>query len=79
MKIQVFSQYYNLAQAGRVEPLACPMHESEKPTIFALIHKEENNKIMLQCIACGYKNFVGQQLYENILNRIEGVANDIPI
>jgi len=79
MKIQVFSQYYNLAQAGRVEPLACPMHKSEEPIIFTLIHKEENNKIMLQCIACGYKNFVGQQLYENILKRIEGVINDIPI
>jgi len=75
MKIQVFSQYYNLAQAGRVEPLACPMHSEDNPAVFPLIHSEINNRIVLQCLACGYKNMVGQQLYENILERIKKVEN----
>ena len=74
MKIQVFSQYYNLAQAGRVKPLACPMHPSDEP-IYPLIHTEENYRIVLQCLSCGYKNMVGQQLYENILERIKKVEN----
>jgi hypothetical protein len=76
MKIQVFSQYYDLAQAGRLEPLACPMHEEEKPLIYPLIHKDEEEKIVLQCLACGYKNIAGQQLYENIIERIKKVENE---
>jgi hypothetical protein len=71
MMIRVFSKYYNLAQAGKVDFLACPMHKEDEPAIFPLIHEEiENEKIMLHCIACGYKNVAGQQLYENILERI---------
>jgi len=73
MKIQVFSEYYNLAQAGRVKPLACPNHESDYDigeVIYWLNHKEENDKIVLYCTACGYKQFVGLQLYENVLREI---------
>lgn len=79
MKIQVFSQYYNLAQAGRVKPLACPNHKEDKETFnveFELYHKEVNNKIMLYCIACGYEQIAGLQLYENILNKIKEVENE---
>jgi len=76
MKIQVFSQYYNLAQAGRVEPLACPMHLNDSPAIYPLIHTEENYKIVLQCLACGYKNIAGLQLYENIKNKIKEAVNE---
>ncbi len=75
MKIQVFSQYYNLAQEGRVEPLSCPMHKEYEPAIYPLIHKEINNRIILECLACGYKNLVGQQLYELIIKKIEKVEN----
>jgi hypothetical protein len=74
MKIQVFSEYYNLAQAGRVKPLACPMHQEHEPAVFPLIHAEENDKIVLHCLACGYKNIAGQQLYKNIIEQIKGVT-----
>ena len=70
MKIQVFSQYYNLAQEGRVKPLSCPQHKSDEPAIFPLVHKDDNDKIVLQCLACGYTLIAGQQLYENLLSRI---------
>ena len=71
MKIQVFSQYYNLAQAGRVKPLACPLHKDEPDTIYPLIHQEENKKVVLQCLSCGSKILAGQHLYEKILKEIE--------
>ena len=76
MKIQIFSQYYNLGQAGRVKPLACPMHIEDPDVIFPLIHKYENDKIVLQCLACGYKNIAGQQLYENIIEQIKKIKNE---
>jgi hypothetical protein len=76
MKIQIFSEYYNLAQAGRVKPLACPMHPEDQEITFQLIHKEENDKVVLQCLACGYKNMPGQQFYENLIERIKRATND---
>ena len=79
MKIQVFSQYYNLAQAGKLDFLACPMHEDDFKTFavrYELEHREEKDKIVLHCKACGYKNIVGQQLYENIIERIKKVENE---
>lgn len=75
MRIQVFSQYRKLAEAGKVKPLTCPMHLDETAE-FLLVHKEENYKIVLCCLACGYKNMVGIVMYENLLEIIRGVEND---
>jgi uncharacterized Zn finger protein len=75
MKIQIFSQYYNLAQAGRVKPLACPNHKDEE-AIYKLVHSvDEDENIMLQCLSCGYSQKAGIQLYENILEKIKEVSN----
>lgn len=76
MKIQVFSEYYNLAQTGGVKPLACPNHKNDysfSDILYWLVHKEENNKIVLYCTACGYEQIVGLQLYENIIEQIKKV------
>jgi hypothetical protein len=73
MKIQVFSQYYNLAQAGRVKPLACPNHKNDysfKDIVYCLVHKSVEDKVVLYCTACGYEQIAGLQLYENILKEI---------
>ena len=77
MKIQVFSQYYNLAQAGRVKPLACPNHKSDytfSDVIYWLVHKSVEDDIVLYCTACGYEQKAGLQLYENILKEIVNVT-----
>ena len=71
MRIQVFSEYLRLAQAGKVDFLACPMHQEDKPLIYELLHKEEDNKIVLYCLACGYKNKAGLTLYNNLITLIE--------
>jgi hypothetical protein len=77
MLIQVFSKYYNLAQAGRVTPLACPDHYDEtgqfQKALYWLMHKEEDTKIVLYCTACGYKQIAGLQLYQNIINEMKRI------
>jgi len=77
MRIQVFSEYYNLAQAGKLKFPACPHHEEYKPAIFDLIHKLENDgQISLNCLACGYKMFPGIAFYHKILKEIESAKNE---
>ena len=76
MRIQVFSEYLQLAQAGRVNFLACPMHEEDKLVIFELLHKEENGKIVLYCLACGYKNIAGLTLYNNLITLIKAQLSE---
>lgn len=71
MRIQVFSEYLQMAQAGKVDFLACPMHKEDEPAIFPLAHKLKDDQVVLYCLACGYKNIAGQQLYDNILQRIK--------
>jgi DNA primase len=70
MQIQVFSEYLQLAQAGRVNFLACPMHQDQE-AIFPLTHQQEEDKIVLHCFACGYKNTAGSTLYNNLVELIE--------
>ena len=76
MKIQLFSEYYNMAQEGRVKPLSCPQHKNDELAIFPLVHTEQNDKIVLHCLACGYSQTAGQQLYENILSQIAETKNE---
>jgi hypothetical protein len=78
MKIQVFSEYYNLAQASRVKPLACPNHKSDhsfSDVLYWLVHKQVDDTIVLYCTACGYEQTAGLQLYENILEEMRKIKN----
>lgn len=71
MRLQVFSEYLQMAQEGKVNFLSCPMHSLEE-AVFPLVHKlNEEDKIMLHCMACGYKNLVGEETYNYILKIIE--------
>ena len=77
MRIQVFSEYYNLAQAGKLKFPACPYHEEDKPAIFDLIHKmEDDERISLNCNACGYKTYPGIDFYNKIIKKIMAVNNE---
>jgi len=78
MKIQVFSQYFKLAQEGKVKFLSCPNHKEDYEIFrvkYALLHKEEDDTIILYCTNCGYQQTAGLQLYENIIKEIEKVQN----
>ena len=66
MLIQVFSEYLKLAQAGKVNFLACPMHPLET-AVFPLYHNlDKKDRIVLTCHACDFKDIPGQAMYENI-------------
>ena len=57
MRIQVFSEYSKMVEAGRAKALLCPMHEDQ---IFSLQHESGNNDIIiLKCYACRYSLIVG--------------------
>jgi hypothetical protein len=78
MKIQVFSQYYKMAQEGKVNFLFCPKHKDDYEIFnvrYELMHKEENDSIVLYCINCGYNQTAGLQLYENLIEKIKEVEN----
>jgi len=77
MRIQVFSEYYNLAQAGKLKFPACPMHQEDILAEFGLIHKiNDQDVISLECMACGYKLYPGIDLYDQILRDIEALKNE---
>jgi len=75
MLIQVFSQYLQLAQEGKVDFLSCPQHKEEE-AVFPLSHTMENDKVFLYCPACGYKNFPGLDLYNTIVAEITPLLNE---
>jgi Tat protein secretion system quality control protein TatD with DNase activity len=75
MRIQVFSEYLQLAQAGKVNFLACPMHTNEE-AVFPLIHQQEEEDIVLHCYACGYKNIAGYTLYNNLITLIKAQLSE---
>ena len=74
MLIQVFSQHMQLAQEGKITFLRCPMHPLAEAT-FLMMHMQENDKIVLQCLACNYKVVAGKQLYENVLSIVQGALD----
>jgi hypothetical protein len=52
------------------------MHEEDKPVIFELVHNERDGRIVLQCFACGYKNYPGITLYNNLLDRLAALEQE---
>jgi hypothetical protein len=46
------------------------MHQDEEAK-FPLAHQQEEDKIVLHCFACGYKNAAGYILYNNLIELIE--------
>jgi hypothetical protein len=64
--IQVFSEYLQLAQAGKVNFLACPMHPEDGDLYHLSHYLDARERIVLTCYACGYKNIVGKTLYDII-------------
>jgi hypothetical protein len=76
MLIQVFSEYLQLAQAGRVNFLACPMHQEDPEITYQLIHRlTPEEEIVLDCFACGYKKKIGIDFYNSILEKIKNAQN----
>jgi len=53
------------------------MHKQDPGTTFSLLHKEEEEgKISLNCMACGYKKYPGINFYNKVLREIESAKNE---
>jgi hypothetical protein len=69
MQIQYVSKYIALSEEGLVPRLKCPMDQGSLQSNLDL---EDN--IYLYCLACEYKNNIGLEVYEKL---VESVNNEI--
>jgi hypothetical protein len=68
MQIQYVSKYIALSEEGLVPRLKCPMDQGS-----LLCNLDLEDKIYLYCLSCNYKNNIGLEVYENIMNEVKNV------
>jgi hypothetical protein len=68
MQIQYVSKYIALSEEGLVPRLECPMDRGS-----LLCNLDLENNIYLYCLSCEYKNIVGLEVYEKIMNEVKNV------
>ena len=68
MQIQYVSKYIALSKEGLVPRLECPMDRGS-----LLCNLDLENNIYLYCLSCEYKNIVGLEVYEKIMNEVKNV------
>jgi hypothetical protein len=68
MQIQYVSKYIALSEEGLVPRLECPMDQG---SLFANMNLED--EIYLYCLSCDYKNTIGTEVYNRIMNSLNGV------
>lgn len=66
MQIQNVSKYIALSKEGLVPKLECPMDQG---LLFCNLDHDDN--IYLYCLSCNYKNILGLEVYNNLLNEIK--------
>ena len=69
MQIQYVSKYIALSEEGLVPRLECPMDQGS-----LLCNLDLNDTIYLYCLSCNYKNNIGLEVYEKL---VELVKNEI--
>ena len=65
MQIQYVSKYIALSQEGLVPRLECPMDQG---SLLCNLDLEDN--IYLYCLSCEYKNNIGLEVYEKLMNGV---------
>jgi hypothetical protein len=68
MKIQYVSKYLSLSKEGLVPEFLCPLDQG---SLLCNLDLEDN--IYLYCLSCDYKNYIGLEVYENIVNGVNNV------
>ena len=58
--------YQKLAGESKVPPLICPIDES-----VLMPNLTTNDELFLYCLDCNYKNFVGLELYNKVLQYLK--------
>ena len=68
MQIQYVSKYIALSEEGLVPGFKCPMDQG---SLLCNLDLEDN--IYLYCLSCDYKNNLGLEVYEKIMNEVKNV------
>lgn len=63
MNIRVFSKYYKLSLENKVLPIRCSIDENDGILVPNL---SDDDRVYLYCLACDFKMWPGQELYNNI-------------
>lgn len=66
MKIQLVSEYINLAEEGLVPRIECPMDQGLLKS-----NLDSDDKIYLYCLSCSYKKEIGLDLYGKIREQLK--------
>ena len=69
MQIQYVSKYIALSEEGLVPRLECPMDQGSLQSNMDL-----DDNIFLYCLSCEYKNNIGLEVYNKI---VEAIKNEI--
>ena len=69
MQIQYVSKYIALSEEGLVPRLECPMDQGSLQSNMDL-----DSNIFLYCLSCEYKNNIGLEVYNKI---VEAIKNEI--
>ena len=65
MQIQYVSKYIALSKEGLVPRLECPMDQGS-----LLCNLDLEDSIYLYCLSCEYKNNIGLEVYEKLVNGV---------
>jgi hypothetical protein len=68
MRIQVVSEYLNLAEEGLVPRIECPVDQG---LLFCNVDSDEN--IYFYCLSCSYKNYLGLEVYDKLERMVRGI------
>lgn len=68
MQIQYVSKYIALSEEGLVPRLECPMDQGS-----LLCNQDLEENIYLYCLSCEYKNTIGLEVYQRIVNEVDNV------
>lgn len=65
-KVQYVSKYIALSNEGLVSRLECPLDQG-----LLLCNQDLNEAVYLYCLSCTYKNFIGQDSFNNIKEKVD--------
>jgi hypothetical protein len=69
-KIQYVSKYIALSEEGLVPKLECPVDQG-----LLLPNQDLGGKDYLYCLSCNYKNIIGIEVYDSIIEMVENSGN----
>lgn len=67
MKVQIINEYLALAAEKKVAPIKCYNDDDANMLVCNLL---DDDKVIIQCLACNYTVKPGQVMYEYIVDKV---------